>query len=91
MYTIRVSTRFRRDMKRSKKQGKDVALFKNVNALLSSGQAFPEKFRDHLLTGNWHGHRECHLTPDWLLIYRVNEQAKEIEYVRIGSHSELFR
>ncbi len=67
-----------------------MALFKHINELLMAGEQLPVKNRDHILTGNWKGHRECHIEPDWLLIYRVNEVEKEIEYVRIGSHSDLF-
>ncbi|VAW31559.1 mRNA interferase YafQ, partial [hydrothermal vent metagenome] len=58
-----------------------MALFKHVNELLVAGEQLPVKNRDHILTGNWKGHRECHIEPDWLLIYRVNEVEKEIEYV----------
>ena len=65
-------------------------LFKSIDALLVSGKPLSTKNRDHLLTGNWLGHRECHIAPDWLLIYRVDEDAKIIEYVRTGSHSDLF-
>jgi mRNA interferase YafQ len=67
-----------------------MALFKHVNELLVAGEQLPVKNRDHILTGNWNGHRECHIEPDWLLIYRVNEVEKEIEYVRMGSHADLF-
>ena len=90
MYTICTSTRFRRDVKRCQKQRKNMALFKQINELLVAGKQIPIKNRDHILTGNWNGHRECHIEPDWLLIYRVNEAEKEIEYVRMGSHSDLF-
>lgn len=90
MYTIRTSARFRRDVRRCQKQGKNMALFKQINELLVAGKRLPPKYRDHLLTGNWHGYRECHIRPDWLLIYHIDESVKEIEYVRMGSHSELF-
>lgn len=90
MYTIRASARFWRDVKRCQKQRKDMALFKQINELLILGEPLPAKNRDHLLAGNWKDHRECRIEPDWLLIYRVNEAEKEIEYIRMGSHSELF-
>ncbi len=90
MYTVRVSTRFKRDIKRCQKQCKDMNVFKATNDYLVGGEALPARYRDHLLTGNWRSHRECHLAPDWLLIYRINEEEKQIEYVRTGSHSELF-
>ncbi len=67
-----------------------MALFKQINERLIAGEQLPVKHRDHILTGNWKGHRECHIEPDWLLIYRLNEVEKEIEYVRMGTHSDLF-
>ncbi len=90
MYTIQASTKFRRDIRRCKKQHKDMQLFKDINALLVAGKSLPAKNKDHVLTGNWRGHRECHIEPDWLLIYKVNETEKILEYARTGSHSELF-
>ncbi len=90
MYTIRTSAKFRRDVKRCQKQGKDMDHFKHINAHLVAGKVLSVKHKDHFLTGNWKGHRECHIQPDWLLIYRVYEIKKEIEYVRMGSHSDLF-
>ena len=65
-------------------------LFKDIDALLVAGTPLPQKNKDHNLTGNWRGHRECHIEPDWLFIYKVVENEKLIEYVRTGSHSELF-
>lgn len=90
MYEIRLSSKFRRDVRRCKRQRKVMDLFKNINALLISGKPLLKKNSDHKLSGNWNGHRECHIEPDWLLIYRVDEDEKVIEYVRTGSHSELF-
>lgn len=65
-------------------------LFKDINALLVAGRTTSSKKNDHILTGNWYGHRECHIEPDWLLIYKVYKNEKIIEYARTGSHSELF-
>ncbi|MDR4498104.1 MAG: type II toxin-antitoxin system YafQ family toxin [Candidatus Scalindua sp.] len=90
MYKIRASARFRRDVRRCNRQRKDMQLFKDIDALLVAGKLLPQKNKDHFLAGNWRGHRECHIAPDWLLIYKVNEDEKVIEYVRTGSHSELF-
>lgn len=90
MYEIRLSSRFRRDIRLCQRQKKDLDLFKDIDALLSAGKPLPKKNRDHSLSGNWHGHRECHIEPDWLLIYRVDEDEKVLQYVRTGSHSELF-
>jgi len=65
-------------------------LFKDIDALLTAGKPLPRKNKDHNLSGNWNGHRECHIEPDWLLIYRVDEDKMVVEYARTGSHSELF-
>ncbi len=67
-----------------------MALFKTINELLMMGQQLPDRHRDHALVGNWQGHRDCHIAPDWLLIYRIDDEEKTIEYVRMGSHAELF-
>ena len=67
-----------------------MALFKALNELLLAGETLPTRYRDHALIGNWQGHRDCHLAPDWLLIYRIDEAAQEIEYVRMGSHADIF-
>ena len=90
MYEIWLSSKFRRDIRRCKRQSMDMRLFKDIDALLIGGKPLPKKNRDHNLSGNWSEHRECHINPDWLLIYRVDENEKVIEYVRTGSHSELF-
>ncbi len=90
MYEIRWSTRFRRDVRRSQRQNKSMNKFKAIDKLLVAGKPLPQKNKDHVLTGNWRGHRECHIEPDWLLIYKVDEDNKVIEYARTGSHSELF-
>lgn len=90
MYTIVESTRFRRDVKLCRKRGKDMEKFKAIHTLLVHGKAPPAKYRNHALIGNWKGNRECHIEPDWLLIYRVLEEEKILEYVRMGNHADLF-
>jgi mRNA interferase YafQ len=90
MYTVRTTAQFRRDVKRCQRQGKNMALFKAINECLIAGQPLAEKQRDHALIGNWQGHRDCHIAPDWLLIYRIDEDEKVIEYVRMGSHADIF-
>jgi mRNA interferase YafQ len=89
-YTWSSSNQFKRDVKRCQKQGKNMRDFDRVHQLLIKGEPLPVQLRNHVLTGNWKGHYECHLKPDWLLIYQVNDSEKEITYVRMGSHSELF-
>ena len=91
MYEIRWSTRFRRDIKRCQKQGKNMSKFKAIHESLMTGALLPKKNNDHELKHNWENHRECHIEPNWLLIYRVNEHEKEIVYARMGSHSDLFK
>jgi mRNA interferase YafQ len=82
------TTQFRKDVKRQIKRGKDVVKLKGTVELLQSGTALPERFRDHSLTGDWHGWRDCHIEPDWLLIYKLSQD--ELILGRTGSHSDLF-
>ncbi len=77
-------------MKRAKKRGKDMAHLKEVLTQLAAGQTLLPKYRDHQLSGNWRGRRECHIDPDWLLIYRIDEAHQEIIFERTGSHVDLF-
>lgn len=91
MYLVKRTTQFRRDTKLCQKRGKDMDKFKTLNELLIAGRSLPPANRDHLLSGNWKGHRECHIEPDWLLIYRILPQEGVLEYVRMGSHSDLFK
>ena len=65
--------------------------FRAIHDLLVAGAPLPEHYRDHNLSGDWNGYQECHIEPDWLLIYRIDEANNVIEYVRMGSHAELFR
>ena len=90
MYELFATNKFKRDLKKCKLQNKDVQKLQVILELLTAGKALPVSNRDHNLTGNYVSHRECHIEPDWLLIYRVNEEEKLIELVRTGSHSELF-
>lgn len=82
------SSQFRKDLKKAKRQGKDLAALQDVILTLANEQPLEERFRDHELTGNWRGYRECHINPDWLLIYKVVDD--DLRLVRLGSHSELF-
>ena len=88
MYKQKITNQFKKDYKKAKKQNKKLDLLKQVMKDLASGKTLEEKYRDHLLVGNWKPHRECHIQPDWLLIYRVEEDT--IIFVRTGSHAELF-
>lgn len=89
MYQIRYSTSFKKDIKLAKKRRLNMEKLKHVILLLEKDQELPEKNKDHNLIGNWLGCRECHIMPDWLLIYRKVEDT--IELVRTGTHSDLFK
>ena len=89
MKALDVTTKFRRDLKRERKTDSSVeGLLKTVIASLQDGKTLPEKMKDHPLSGDWKDHRDCHVKPDLILIYRVNDEA--VTLVRLGSHSELF-
>ena len=85
-----MTTQFRKDLKRINKRGKDLSLLKDVLQTLREEQALEEKYRDHALTGNYIGFRECHIQPDWLLVYAINKEELILTASRTGSHSDLF-
>lgn len=80
---------FKRDLKRAQKCGCDMTLLLEIVDKLQNGEPLPEKNKDHALTGNWREHRECHITPDWLLVYRIFENTLILSLVRTGTHSDL--
>ena len=90
MLTISYSSRFKKDFKVIKKRGYDIALLEEVLEILCAEQVLPQKYRDHALTGNFIGHRECHITPDWLLIYKIENHELLLSLTRTGTHSDLF-
>ena len=71
MYSIRPTTKFQRDLKRIEKRGYNISLLTEVIKKLANGEQLPEKNKDHNLQGEYTGCRECHITPDWLLIYEI--------------------
>jgi mRNA interferase YafQ len=90
---LRVQTRkqYRKDFKKLKgERTKNFQIFKEVIQLLCQRKPLPEARKDHALSGHYKGCRECHIAPDWLLIYIIDEENERIILVRIGSHSELF-
>ena len=89
-YQIEMSTRFKKDYKLAQKRGYDISLLKEVIGILASGEQLPEKYYDHPLTGDYKGCRECHILPDWLLIYRVEKDLLILGLTRTGTHSDLF-
>ena len=90
MLTIRYETTFKKDFKRIIKRGYNIRLLEDVIEILASGQMLPEKYKDHNLTGNYYDCRECHITPDWLLIYKINNNELILYLTRTGTHSDLF-
>ena len=89
MKTIRRTSRFKRDVKRMQRQGRELEKLKRVLETLVEGEPLAEGYRDHVLVGQYKGTRECHIEPDWLLIYELAET--ELVLIRTGSHSDLFR
>ena len=85
---IRQSTRFRRDVKRLRRQNVDLSEFESIVSVLVAEEQLDQRYRDHALVGNWKGFRECHIQPDWLLIYRI--ESDELQLARTGSHAELY-
>ncbi|MBQ3371743.1 MAG: type II toxin-antitoxin system YafQ family toxin [Oscillospiraceae bacterium] len=90
MLTIRYESTFKKDYKRIVKRGYDVRLLETVIGLLAEEQPLPEKYRDHSLLGEYSGCRECHITPDWLLIYQISRSELILYLTRTGTHSDLF-
>ena len=90
MYRIRPTTKFQKDVKRLKKRGYDLSSLTNVIQILADGKNLPPQNRDHTLSGNYAGFRECHIAPDWLLIYEISEDTLFLYLTRTGSHSDLF-
>lgn len=90
MLTIRYEKTFKKDFKRIIKRGYNIRLLEDVIEILASGQMLPEKYKDHNLTGNYYDCRECHITPDWLLIYKINNNELILYLTRTGTHSDLF-
>ena len=90
MLTIKYQAAFKKDYKRIVKRGYDIRLLEKVIELLVNQKPLPEKNRDHQLSGDYAGCRECHITPDWLLIYEVADEELILYLTRTGSHSDLF-
>jgi len=90
MYDLVATGRFKKDLKSVIKRGYDIRLLDSIVGLLVDGKELPEKNKDHALSGNWLGHRECHVTPDWLLVYKVDKDILVLTLTRTGTHSDLF-
>lgn len=89
-YTVKTTSQFKKDYKLAIRRHLDISQLDDVVAVLAMGETLPEKNRDHGLTGDWTGHRECHILPDWLLIYRIEGNVLVLTLTRTGTHSDLF-
>jgi mRNA interferase YafQ len=90
-YEVKFTTQFKKDLKLAKKQNKDLdRLFEVVN-ILAEGGTLDARYRDHDLSGNYKGTRECHIEPDWLLVYEIRDEVLVLMLYRLGTHSELFK
>ena len=90
MLDIVLSTRFKKDLKLIKKRGLNLDLMDEVVTTLAEQKPLDEKYRDHPLSGNFDGFRECHIQPDWLLVYRIDNEELFLFLSRTGTHSDLF-
>ena len=89
-HTIKPSTKFAKDLKRVHKRGWKIASLTGIVKELAAGKKLLDKHRDHDLVGNFTGLRECHIEPDWLLIYEIDRDNLMLYLVRTGSHSDLY-
>ena len=89
-YNLVLTSLFKKDLKVIKKRGYNLSLLNNVVDMLTMGQPLPEKYKDHNLIGNYKGCRDCHITPDWLLIYEISEGELILYLTRTGTRSDLF-
>ena len=84
------TTQFKKDYKLALKRHMEIELLDDVIRSLSRGETLAEKYKDHALMGDWVGHRECHIQPDWLLVYRIDGDILVLTLARTGTHSDLF-
>ena len=84
------TTRFKKDYKLAVKRHLNIELLDDIIRALARGDVLLEKNKDHELSGDWAGHRECHIQPDWLLVYRIDDDVLVLTLARIGTHSDLF-
>ena len=91
MYQVKFTTAYKKAYKLMKKRGLDISLLDEVVDLLCQGRQLEERYRDHGLTGDLAGFRECHIKPDWLLIYLIENDILTLTLIDTGSHSDLFK
>lgn len=90
-YELALSGSFRKGLKAAKKRGLDISLLEFVVDKLLQGIPLEEKYKDHPLKGNWGGFRECHIQPDWLLIYLIEDDILTLTLVETGTHADLYK
>lgn len=88
--TVTSTARFRKEFRLAGRRGRDLELLESVVECLANGHPLPPNLRDHALKGTMEGFRECHLEPDWLLVYRYRQDGQTLELARTGTHSDLF-
>ena len=90
-YEVKFTNQFKKDFKLAKKQNKDLNKLFDVVNILAEGGILEAKYRDHDLSGKYKGARECHIEPDWLLVYEIQNDVLVLILYRLGTHSELFK
>jgi len=90
-YTVKPTAKFQKDLKRVEKRGCNLDLLRDAIKLLAKGDPLPQKYQDHALAGDFAGCRECHIQPDWLLVYEIAESDLFLYLTRTGTHADLFR
>ncbi len=89
-YEVKPSSQFKKDVKSAQKRGYDISKLTAVIKKLANGEKLDAKYKDHRLSGNYENFRECHIQPDWLLIYTIEDESLILYLARTGSHSDLF-
>lgn len=90
MLDLKITNQFKKDLKKIKKRGLNISKLDNIISKLRKQEQLEDKYRDHALIGNYIGFRECHIEPDWLLIYAINNEELILTASRTGTHSDLF-
>lgn len=90
MYTIKFTSAYKKGYRRMKRRGVDLSLLSDVIETLRQGKQLDRKFRDHILVGEYVGYHECHIQPNWLLIYLIEDDVLTLTLVKTGTHSDLF-
>ena len=90
MLSVEYTIKFKKDLKLAKKRNKDLEALRKIMKKIENEEELEGRLKDHPLIGNWHNHRELHIEPDWLLIYKLIQMEKVVVFVRTGSHADLF-